>query len=217
MAKPIIEIAEYFEKTENCKIVICQGASADLRNSILHSKIGDLFLPGSSFYVKEDEKGDIFLDELHYSSNNAAIFVQKNNPQKITSDLNNFTNKNYSIVIGNPESCSIGRIAKLIFDGQNIYNSVIGGNVRFASDSKDISRIMKNYNFDLGINWISTISLEDNTNSLDIIEFPDSMVQSVKLPAYILKYSRNIEIAQKFMKYLVSENGKSIFNKYGFK
>ena len=50
MVKPVDVLAKEFEKENNCKIKILQGGSQDLYNSIKSSKIGDLYLPGSTSY-----------------------------------------------------------------------------------------------------------------------------------------------------------------------
>jgi len=216
MINPLREIVDEFEKNKNCKIIISQGASEDLRNSLLTSEKGDLFLSGSSKFVVENEKGNIFLEELLYSYNRPAIFVQKGNPKNITGNLKNFANYNYSVVIGNYESSAIGIVTKTLLEKEGIFDEVSARSVKLASDSKDISRLMKEHKIDLTINWFTTSKLENNINYLQAIEISDSIVQKEPLYVYLLKYSLNKEIAKQIMDFMVSEKGKSIFQKYGF-
>ena len=52
MTKPISEIANIFQKENNCEIDIIKGGSGNLLKSIELDKSGDIFLPGSNSYYK---------------------------------------------------------------------------------------------------------------------------------------------------------------------
>ncbi|MDA3861399.1 MAG: substrate-binding domain-containing protein [Melioribacteraceae bacterium] len=218
MVKPMREISDIIEKSENCKITISRGATEDLYNSAKRSKIGDLFLSGSHIFVERNSSDSLLLDGIDYSYNQPAIFVQKGNPKKITADVKNFANNKYTVLVGNPESCAIGIMTKHIFDSYGIYDNVFSRSVSLASDSRDINRILReNSKIDLAMNWLVTSEFKENINHFDILELPDSIAHKEILSIYYLKFSKQKDLAQKIMNYVVSKEGITIFNKYGFK
>jgi len=78
----MVEMAKIIEKKHNCVIKIIQGGSKDLYESLSYSKKGDLYLPGSTSYIKSNLKDGYLLENKYIGFNKAAIFVQKGNPKK---------------------------------------------------------------------------------------------------------------------------------------
>jgi len=217
MVKPMREISDLIEKRENCKITISRGATADLYTSAKNSQIGDLFLSGSNKFVEKYSKDSLLLNELPYSYNQPVLFVRKGNPKNIAADARNLANDNFTIIIGNPESCAIGMMTKCILDEYGMYKKVFLKSVSLASDSKDINRIMKeNDIIDLAMNWSVTAEFNENKNFLDILELPDSIAHKEILSVYLLAFSQQKELSKKIMNFIVSDEGKSIFKNYGF-
>lgn len=114
MVKPIKEMAKIIEEKYNCEIKISQGGSKDLYDSLKFSKKGDLYLPGSDSYRLNNLKDGYLLDGVYIGYNQAAIFVQKNNPKNIK-NLDDFLNTQNSSVLCDPNSGSIGRMTKKSF------------------------------------------------------------------------------------------------------
>lgn len=124
MIKPMSEIAAIVEKQENCKIKITKGGSGNLLKSILYNKTGDLYLPGSEKYfnIIETEHKGLVTEKVMVGHNIAVIMVQKGNPKGITADLSNLADNNYGVVIGNPDSGSIGKETKKILQSRGFLN-----------------------------------------------------------------------------------------------
>ena len=114
MIRPMREIADIIEKQEDIKVIIIKGGSGNLLRSIEINGVGDLYLPGSAGYIESaTEKGLIVEDNL-VGYNRAAIMVQKGNPLEISNDLANLANLDYYVVLGNPDSGSIGKETRRI-------------------------------------------------------------------------------------------------------
>lgn len=217
MIKPMTELKEIFEKQEHCNITITKGGSGNLMNAFLDSKVGDLYLPGSDSYfvsIFKDYPG-VITDSVFVGYNKAAIMVQKGNPKNIGSDLMNFTKKEYAVVIGNPSSGSIGKETYKILQKRGIFDQVEANALKLTTDSKDLIKVLRENQADLVINWYATATWESNAEYVDVIPIDSKYAEKNRLVLGLLKYSKNKEIAKKFMSMAASEKGHEIFRKYG--
>lgn len=215
MLRPMTEIAGIIEEQENCKIVIESGGSGDLMNTLKTDKVGDLYLPGSDSYINSLKDEGIVTEDVFVGYNKATILVQEGNPLNITNDLNNFVNEDYIVVIGNPESGSIGKETKKILEKAGIFNDVVENASKLTNDSTELMRVIKDKEADIAINWFATSVWEENKDYVEAIEISEDYAAKKKLVIGLLDYSQEKELAKTFMDYASSEEGQNIFNKYG--
>ncbi len=124
MIKPVSEIAGIIEKEEDCTVIITKGGSGNLLKSIKINNVGDLFLPGAESYIRTCLKEGLVSETVHVGYNKASLMVQKGNPKTIGSDLDNLLNPEYYVIIGNPESGSIGKETEKILKKKGIFEEV---------------------------------------------------------------------------------------------
>jgi molybdate transport system substrate-binding protein len=215
MIAPMSEIAEIIEAQENCKVIITKGGSGNLLDSIRTNKVGDLYLPGSDSYIETCLTEGIVSETAFVGYNKAAIFVQKGNPKNITADLDNMTNKDYYVVIGNPESGSIGSETQKILEKKGIYAEVQLNAREMTTDSKRLITVLKDKEADLVINWFATSVWDENSEYVDVLPIDEKYATKNKLVIGLLKTSNYPDIAKKFIEYASSEEGEKIFDKYG--
>ncbi len=216
MIKPIMEIKKIIEKENDCTILVTKGGSGNLLKSLKINNIGDLYFPGSDSYIKQCEKEQLISDTAFVGYNKIAIMVQKGNPKNISSDLNNFKRKDLVVVIGNPESGSIGKETQRVFIKKGIYKEVTKNAYLLTTDSKKLFQVLKDKKADIVMNWYSAAFVENHKKYLTVLEIDDKFVRKKKLVIGLLKTSKYPEIAKRFMEYAQSPAGKDIFRKYGF-
>ncbi|MCU7835347.1 MAG: substrate-binding domain-containing protein [gamma proteobacterium symbiont of Taylorina sp.] len=216
MVKPMSEIAKKFEAIHNINIIISQGGSEGLYQSLKTSKKGDLYLPGSFSYRKRHFDEGLLGDYVDLGYNQAAMMVAKGNPKKITADLNNLYDENLSVVIASPEMGSIGRETKKILERKGIYNKVINHTIYQTSDSRTLNQAIKDGDADIIINWKATAYFKENIELIDAIALKAEEAIPKRLSLNLLTFSKHQEMAKKFMQFAKSEDGLAIFSKFGF-
>ena len=217
MIRPMTEIAKIIEEQENCQITIIKDGSGNLLESIVHNKTGDLFLPGSERYytIIENDYPGLITETVNVGHNRAVIMVQAGNPDTITPDLLNLTSIEYGVVIGNPESGSIGKETKNILDKKGIYEDVVRNAMSLTTDSKDLMKAIISKDADIVINWFSVYTWDNNSEYMDVLEIDPELVETKELILGLLKFSEHPDIAKKIMALAGSDKGREIFKKYG--
>ncbi|KIX15660.1 substrate-binding domain-containing protein [Dethiosulfatarculus sandiegensis] len=217
MIRPMTKIAQIIEEQENCRIIITKGGSGNLLKSIKANKMGDLYLPGSDSYIKTCLKENLVSKTALVGHNMAAMMVQKGNPKSITNDLENLLNPEYYIVLGNPQSGSIGRETKKILAKRGFFDKAMANARILTTDSKDLIKALKEREADLVINWYATSAWPENAPYVDVLKINPEYAQPKKLVLGLLTTSKYPEISKKFIKYASSEKGRAVFAEFGLK
>ena len=217
MIAPMTEIAELIERQEHCRIHITKGGSGNLLKSILYNQTGDLYLPGSDRYFKiiDEEHAGLVTERTAVGQNKAVLLVQKGNPCGFKGDLKGLSDRKFGVVIGDPDSGSIGKEARAILERAGMFEAVVQNAMMLATDSKDILKSIKSGQADVGINWYATYTWGDNSDFVDVVEIDPSLAKSKTLVLGTLKYTRYPEICRAVQELASSEQGHDIFRKHG--
>ena len=216
MAHPITDIAKIVEQEKNVEILIIQGGSEDLYKSLVRSKKGDLYLPGSASYRERHVNEGFLGDFVNVGYNQAAMIVAKGNPKNIKADLNEFSNKNLAVIIGNSDTGSIGKETQKILDKQGNYQAVLENAVFVTTDSRNLNKALRQDEADLIMNWRATAFFDENKESMEVIDLPADVAPPKKLVLNQLSFSKYPEISRYIMDVAASERGQDIFRNYGF-
>ncbi|MBD3840612.1 MAG: substrate-binding domain-containing protein [Campylobacterales bacterium] len=219
MVKPMKEMAKIIEDKYNCEVVISQGGSKDLYDSLKLSKKGDLYLPGSDSYRKKYLKDGFLLDAVYIGYNKAAIFVQKGNPKNIK-NLDSLLDENIATILCNPKSGSIGKMTETLlktYKGQEFLDNAYDYAAQIGTDSRNLNKAIADKTADMAINWRATGFFPENKEYITVIEIDEAYAPKKNLVINLLSFSQNKEIAKAFMDFAASPEGAQIMKKYGFR
>jgi len=217
MVKPMQEISHIIEKRYNCNIKIIQGGSKGLYDSLKASRKGDIYLPGSDSYRKNNLKDGLLGEAKYIGYNQAAIFVKKGNPKHVK-NLEDFLRKDLYSVLCYHKSGSIGKMTKKIFykyKGEEFFEDVYDNAAEISTDSRNINATIRD-EADIAINWKATAFFDENKKYIDIIKIPKKYAPKKKLVLNLLTFSKHKNIVRAFMEFASSKDGQKIMKKYGF-
>ncbi len=197
MIRPVMEISALFEEQEDCRVKITYGGSGHIMQSVQVNQVGDLFFPGKESYVRELIGTGSIVATSVLGYNVAGLFVQPGNPYQIVSDMKALLDPALNVVIGGPDSGSIGGETKRILDGAGIYQDVVEHALYMTTDSKGLVQALKNREADLVINWRAVYFAPDNKESMDFIPLPPGLAIKQPLLMGLLKYSRDPDLAKR--------------------
>lgn len=212
LKKPMEEIKTNFEKENDITIEYIYAGSGQLLSQIEASGKGDVLIVGSKLSYETAYNKDIVNKCKFVAYHTPAIIVEANNPKGIK-NLQDLTKKELKVVLGDPEANAIGATAKKIIEKNNIsdiYNNVVAE----TSTVNEITLSISSGNADAGI--VTKDSAYGNEN-VEIIEIPEEQNIDQIIPVGTIKKSSNEKEAESFAQYIASDEGKAIFDKYGFK
>lgn len=212
LKKPMDEIGKMFQQKYGVEIKYTYGACQQILSQVQVSKKGDVYIPSSlSYYkiVKEKKLGDYKKDVAYHRP---AIVVPKENPKNIK-NIEDLAKPGVKVILGD-KATAIGKLSKKILDKNKIYDKVMKNVVVTTGTANEIVVDLQMKKGEASILW------EENAfNAKDItsIEIPKDKSAMSIITACALNSSTDMELSKKFVNYVVSDEGKSVFKKYGLK
>ncbi|MGQ3685692.1 MAG: molybdate ABC transporter substrate-binding protein [Candidatus Loosdrechtia sp.] len=216
---PVEEIVKLFQKETGVKVGVTFGGSGYVLSQMILAKKGDIYFPGSSDYMERAKReGFVYPDtEKIVVYLVPAINVQRGNPKNIKG-LDDLCRPGVRVAIANPENVCVGEYAVEIIEKsltpsdikkfkKNIVNYMVScEKTMMAVALKSVDavigwRVFEHWNPDL----VETIPLKT-----------DELVRVGYIPIAISQFTQNRELAQKFIDFVLSEEGSSVFKKYKY-
>lgn len=216
--KPAIdEAAVLFEQKTGTKVTINYGGGGEVLSAMVLASTGDIYIaPEQRFMNTAKTKGAVdanaTIDTLAYMI--PVIGVQEGNPLNIQS-LADLAKPGIEIVMGNPETTALGELMPEMLQKAGLYDAVQQNIVTNAPQVTAMITMLKMSQVDAAIIWhyFGTTA----SNDVDIIWIPKEYVTGIgEIQAAVSTYSIEAETAQKFIDFLVTPEGKEIFEKNGY-
>jgi molybdate transport system substrate-binding protein len=213
---PMEEAAAAFEKETGIKVYLNFGGSGAMLSQIELSRSGDLYIPGSPDYmVKAEKKGIIdsaSVKKIAYLI--PVIAVQHGNPKNIQS-LADLAKPGIEVGIGNPQAVCVGLYAAEILDYNHLLADV-GKNIVVNTESCDKTATLISLKLvDAVIGWDVFHSWDPE--KIDVVDLPaDQLPRIAYIPGAVTKFTSDKASAQKFLDFLMSEQGQQIFRNWGY-
>lgn len=219
-SKPPTEAAaKAFEKKTGTKVYVTFGGSGFVLSQMILAKKGDIYFPGSSDYMEiAKKKGVVFPESEKYVVYLVpAINVQKGNPKGIRS-LRDLTKPGLRVAIANPEGVCVGVYAVEIIENNytaqekaQFRNSL----VNYTESCEKTATAVSLKSVDAVIGW--EVFQHWDSERIETIPLKKHEIARIGyIPIAISKFTTNKELAQKFIDFILSGEGKSFYKKYHY-
>ncbi|WP_303133212.1 molybdate ABC transporter substrate-binding protein [uncultured Olsenella sp.] len=206
MAEPFKEIAQRFQDETGCTMNVTYANAAQIATQIRESGTGDLWIAGS---VEETERlGDALAASTDLVRHIPVLAVPSSNPRNIQSivDLANAD----AILIGDPESTPIGKVARAAMTKAGIWDEV-QGRVSTTTTAPQISAALANGQGDAGIVWKENVG-----EGVSIVAESDMEPFAKTVPAAELSGASDSEALSEFVGFLTSDEARKIWESHGY-
>jgi len=212
---PADELVSSFERQHGVKIVVDYAGSEVLLAKVKLARRGDLYMPGDRYYVAQAAAEGMILSQQPVCYWVATILVQKGNPKNIHS-LHDLLAPGLKLGLGDAKACAIGRIALQIFAKNNIAWEQIAKNIAFQSLTvNELGLQIQVQSLDAVIVWDAIAKYYSQYGDQIPIPAECNVISTVDIG--VLKFTKNRELAEKFVDFLTSQSGKEIFNKFDYR
>ena len=207
------EIGQAFEEKYGVKVNYNFAGGAQLLSQMELSKQGDVFVGGSLNDMEIATEKGFTSEYTKVVYHIPAIGVPKGNPANITS-LADMAKPGVKLVLGDEKSNAIGKKGAKIFAKSQLLEEINNNVVARDATVNEIVTHLAMKQGDAGLIW------EDNgvgAKDIEVISIPQEQNVIDKVPVCVLSFSGKSDLAQKFVDYVNSSEGKAIFVKHGFK
>ncbi|MEN6615950.1 MAG: molybdate ABC transporter substrate-binding protein [Syntrophorhabdus sp.] len=213
------EIIKAFEKKEGVKINISFGGSGFVLSQMALAKKGDIFFPGSSDYMEiAKKKGLVFPESEKYVVYLVpAINVQKGNPKNIRS-LKDLARSDVRMAIANPEGVCVGLYAVEIMEKNLSVPEKMAMKkniINYTESCEKTATAISLKAVDAVIGW-RVFQYWDPSRIETVPLKKDEIARVGYIPIAISRFTTQRPLAQRFIDYILSEEGKAVFRKYHY-
>jgi len=216
---PTMEAAKEFTKKTGIKVDIVFGGSGYVLSQMKLTRQGDIYFPGSSDYMQiaKEKKLIVPKSEKIVVYLVSAINVQKGNPKNIH-ELKDLTKKGLRVAIANPNGVCVGAYAVEIIEKnftKKQKEQFRKNLINYTSSCAKTANAISLKQVDAVIGW--RVFHYWNSDLIDTIPLKkDEIIRIGYIPIAISIYSKHKTLAQKFINFLLSDEGKKIFAKYHY-
>ena len=213
------EVVKTFHEKFGISVDVIFGGSGFVLSQMKLTKKGDLYFPGSSDFMEVAKKENLVFPEsekiIVYLI--PAINVQKGNPKRIYS-LKDLTKEGIRVAIANPEMVCVGTYAVEVVEKNltSVEKEKFKKNlVNYTESCEKTATAISLKTVDAVIGW-RVFQYWDPERIETIYLKPGEVPRIGYIPIAISKFSRDKVLAQKFIDFILSPDGKAIFRKYHY-
>ncbi len=209
MTDPFQEITDAFKADTGCTMNVTFANAAQIQSQINTTEEGDFFIAGSAEELKPIEA--YVAESTNLVKHIPVLAVPADNPKNIAglADLTNASR----VLVGDPESTPIGKIAKNALTKAGLWDSLMAGDVlTTTTTAPQIATALANGEGDAGIVWKENVKAD----GAKIVETSDLDAFVKTIPSAQLTCAKDAETAKAFSDFLQTDAAWDIWAKYGY-
>ena len=208
------EIAADYEKQGGDKISFNFGASSLLARQITERAPADIFFSADEAKMDDLEKAGLIATETRRDllSNSLVIVVPFDSNLAITSP-EELVSETKKIAIADPRAVPAGIYTKEYLSGLGLWDKLESKMVPTENVRAALAAV-ESGNVDVGFVYKTDANISKKVKIA--FEVPRDKGLSIRYPIAILKAAKDKTAAERFLRYLESDNVRKLFERYGF-
>ena len=215
LADVLNQLAKSYEKQSGDKLVFNFGASSLLARQIQEGAPADVFFSADEAKMDALEKQDLLLPGTRKSrlSNTLVIVVASDSSLKITLLADLATPVLKRLALADPKAVPAGIYSKEFLEKRKLWTAV-EKKVIPTENVRAALAAVESGNVDAGVVYKTDAAMSKKVKVA--YEIPASEGPTISYPVAVLKGSRSIAAAKKFVAYVNSPDAAQVFQGYGF-
>ena len=213
LRQPVDEMIGVFEKETGIHVQVEYGGSGQLLTRYKATGQGDVFLPGSHFYVEQLKKEGEVVSSSPVALHTPVVAVNKASADKVKT-FADLGAAGIRVGLGDPKAMALGRTADDILDHSGLKEQILKNVVVRAATVKQLTLYVVKGEVDAGI--VGRADVVQNQDKLVMIDIDRSWYSPEIITVAVLKGSTQPEAASKLSQYLSSAQSIATFGRYGF-
>ncbi|HJJ43309.1 MAG TPA: molybdate ABC transporter substrate-binding protein [Methanocorpusculum sp.] len=209
---PMAEIGNVFSEKYNVTVDLTYGGSGVLISQMTTTKLGDVFIPGGEpDYKNAVAKGLVCETYQPVAYHVPVIAVAKGNPKAIKT-VKDLATPGLRVALGDVNATAIGKAGVIIFKNAGVLDTVEKNVILRGATINEVVTALSTGNADAALLTLDSA----NEKLFTIIEISVTDNSILIAPIGVTTFTTQPELAQLFADFVASDEGKAIFEKYGF-
>ncbi len=213
VAPPIKKCAKEFQQKFGTEFNFTVNKAEILIEEIERTKEGDLLTCGSEYILDHAQLKGLVLKETRRSlgSRISAILVQKGNPSRIKS-ISDLAKEGVRVGVS-VSGCLTGVWDDLATKAK-LTEQIRNNTVAYADGCGELMSFINKKKVDAILGWDAFKNL--NVDTMERVDLPSDLQVHRSTAIGVISFSKNRQLAEKFIDFLASEEGKKIYEEYGW-
>lgn len=215
LSEPINEMMkEYSSNNSEIKININSASSGTLKKQITQGADVGIFFTADEEYMNDlIKEGFVYEEDKINPITNELILIKSNSSDKKIEGFSSLLDSDLTIALGDFNTVPVGKYAKEALQSVGVWND-IKDKIIYGNGAKVVKSYVERGEVDCGIIYKSDgNSLE---NSTIVMEIPKDIHEKIIYSIAPIKGYKYEEECRKIIEFINSNEGKKIFEKYGF-
>ncbi|NPA75800.1 MAG: molybdate ABC transporter substrate-binding protein [Euryarchaeota archaeon] len=217
LMKPMNELVAMFENQTGTKVQVHYGGSAEIFGE-LETTGCDVFIPGAYKYTYNAMERGYMLNNTvqNITYHVPVIAVPAGNPKNITS-LQDLAKPGVKVVLGDPNACAIGKVAKKILEKNDLWTNVSKNVVTYTPTANQLLIYISMGQADAAIIWEDMTTWAQAHGKVKVVHIPKNENLIKTIPTGVTVYAEkdgHLTAAEEFNKFIIQH--KEIWEKWGF-
>lgn len=217
LMKPMDELSPMFQEKHDCQVRMVYAGSGELFGMIATRQNGDVYIPGAEKYTKDAlEKGMVVEKGTKIICYHVpVILTPKGNPGNITC-IEDLAKEGLRLALADPKAAAIGKTGDQVLARNGISEAVGKNVVARPSTTNQLLIYAATGQVDATIAWEDQSTWAQSKGKVEIIHIEPAKNIIKTIPASVVSYSKRPGMAEEFIEFITSEEGREIWEKWGF-
>ncbi|MDX2231359.1 MAG: molybdate ABC transporter substrate-binding protein [Leptolyngbyaceae cyanobacterium bins.349] len=204
----------YRQAAPNVNLTFNFGASGALLQQIEQGAPADVFISAATRQMDAlEQKGALVPGTRGNLANNRLALVVPKNSKAVSGFKSLTTPAVKRVAIGEPRSVPAGQYAEQVLQKLNLWDD-IKPKLVYANNVRQVLAAVESGNAEAGMVYVTDARISNRVRVVAIAD--DNSHSPIVYPMAVLRSSKDIAAAKSFVRYLSSNEAKSVLRKYGF-
>jgi molybdate transport system substrate-binding protein len=213
LRQPVDRLVEDFQRKTGHRVVVDYDGSGRLLARIIASGLGDLFMPGSFFYIEKLKAQGKVHSWRPVVAHTPVIAVNKSKAHEVTK-FEDLAKPGIRLALGDPKAMALGKTAMNILERSGLKDRILANVVVYGATVKQLALYVAEGNVDASI--VGRSDAFQFRDRVDMISIPDNYFESETVTVAVLTTTTDLKAATALQDFLASPEAVKVFESFGF-
>lgn len=213
LRKPTDKIIAQFEQETGHKVIVDYGGAGKQMAKYQTVLRGDLFMPGSYFYIDKLKEKGLVLSDSRVVLHTPVIAVNKKGDHAIKT-LEDMAAPGIKLAMGDPKAMALGRTSMDIIKNAGLEKQFLDNVTVYGATVNQLTLYVVQRAVDAAI--VARANAFMHQDTLDMFDIPAEYYTPEIIGIAVLKTAKDTALAEQFKTFVSGAQGTAYFTTFGF-